>query len=271
MTLDRDLERLGLGEKEATVYLAALELGNAVVRDIAAKAEVSRPTAYIVLESLVKRGLASAVREGEKTYYAAEHPKQLELLLQKQRATLNERETILLDMVPQLTSLYHSADRHPIVKIYTGPEGQLAMDQDGVHNRKRGQMAYSFTALDVLENFKREQVNTYADNRMRSKESLRVIYTHHDGPRANMTDPTRLREAKFIPRDQYPFEGSIVIRPWFGLRIFSHRNEEFVGMAVESVELALTMQSIFQLCWNLLPTEGIIPPPHKKSARAKRR
>jgi len=264
MTLDRDLERLGLSEKEAKIYLAALELGNAVVRDIAAKAEVSRPTAYIVLESLVKRGLASAVREGDNTYYAAEHPKQLELLLQKQRATLNERETILIDMVPQLTSLYHSADRHPIVKIYTGPEGQLAMDQDGARNRKRNQMAYSFTALDLLEDFQRDQIKAYPDSRLKFHESLRVIYTHRDGPRDGLNDPKALREVKYIPRKQYPFEGSIVIRPWFGLRIFSHRNDEFVGITVESQELAKTMQSIFQLCWDLLPDNGLSPLERKK-------
>lgn len=269
MTLDRDLERIGLNEKEAGIYLAALELGNAVVRDIAAKAEVSRPTAYIVLESLVKRGLASAVREGEKTYYAAEHPKQLELLLQKERATLKEREAILFDIVPQLTSLYHSADRHPIVKIYTGPEGQLAMDQDGARNRKRGQTAYSFTALDLLEEFQRDKIDQYPVSRVKFREHLKMIYTHKNGPRSDADDPKALREARFIPKDKYPFEGSIVIRPWFGLRIFSHRNDEFVGITVESRELAKTMQSIFQLCWDLLPEGGITPAPKRSKKRSK--
>lgn len=264
MALDRDLERIGLDEKEAKIYLAALELGNSVVRDIAAKAEISRPTAFIVLESLVKRGLASAVREGEKTYYAAEHPKQLELVLQKERLVLKEREAILFDMVPQLTSLFHSADRHPIVKIYTGPQGQLAMDQDGSRNRKRDQMAYSFTALDLLEEFQKDKYERYPINRVKFREHLRMIYTHKDGPRDIAHNPKALREAKFVPKDKYPFEGSIVIRPWFGLRIFSHRNDEFVGITVESQELAETMQSIFQLCWDLLPEDGILPKKSKK-------
>lgn len=257
LKLSRDLERIGLNEKEARVYLAALELGNAVVRDIAAKAEVNRPTAFIVLESLVKRGLASAVREGENIYYAAEHPKQLELLLQKERARLNENEAIMLDIVPQLSSLYHNADRHPIVKIYSGPAGQTAMNQDGERNRRRGQTAYSFTSLDILEDSQREKLNEYPISRLKHQESLKMIYTHRDGPQPGADNPKELREARFIPREKYPFEGSIVIRPWFGLRIFSHRNDEFIGITVESEELALTMQSIFNLCWDLLPAEGL--------------
>ena len=44
MTLDKELQKIGLSEKEAKVYLAALELGQASVQNIARKAEVNRAT-----------------------------------------------------------------------------------------------------------------------------------------------------------------------------------------------------------------------------------
>lgn len=251
-TIQKDLERIGLTEKEARVYLAALELGSAPVKSVAQKAELSRPATHIILESLTKRGLASAVREGEQTVYSSEHPKQLGLILRKEQARLDEQEAILNDIVPELSGLFHKADTHPIVKIYLGSDGAQAMDEDGLRNRRRGHTAYSFTALDVLEQYKSIPISTYAEKRMIYKEPLKVIYTHEDGPKDYVDDPKLLREARYISHDKYPFEGSIVIRPWFGLRIFSHRKNEFVGITIESKELALTMKSIFMLCWNLL-------------------
>ena len=53
------LQKLGLSDKEASVYLAMLELGPSVVSDIAKKANINRSTVYVVLEFLKKRGIPS--------------------------------------------------------------------------------------------------------------------------------------------------------------------------------------------------------------------
>ena len=55
MELIEVLNKTGLHEKEAKVYLALLELGTADVSDIAAKAGVKRPTSYLVLDELKER------------------------------------------------------------------------------------------------------------------------------------------------------------------------------------------------------------------------
>ena len=60
MAIDRVLIDLGLHETEARFYLAALELGQAPVRDVAAKAGISRTNAYDVFERLLEQRLVSA-------------------------------------------------------------------------------------------------------------------------------------------------------------------------------------------------------------------
>ena len=57
--LIQELGHLGLSEKEAAVYLASLELGPAPVQDISHKAKVNRATTYVMIESLMGRGLIS--------------------------------------------------------------------------------------------------------------------------------------------------------------------------------------------------------------------
>ncbi|MBU2235559.1 helix-turn-helix domain-containing protein, partial [Patescibacteria group bacterium] len=47
MNLETSLIQFGLNSKEASVYLAALELGGSPVLKIAKKAELKRPTVYL--------------------------------------------------------------------------------------------------------------------------------------------------------------------------------------------------------------------------------
>jgi len=53
------LKHIGLSNNEAKVYLAMLELGPSPVLDIAAKAAINRPTTYVQIELLKKKGLVS--------------------------------------------------------------------------------------------------------------------------------------------------------------------------------------------------------------------
>ena len=69
-----ELKKFGLSEKEARVYLAALELGQASVQDIAKKSAVNRATTYLMIESLEKRGLMYKLIKNKKKLFAADTP-----------------------------------------------------------------------------------------------------------------------------------------------------------------------------------------------------
>ena len=55
MEIQDVLKSIGLDDKEARVYMALLELGTATVHPIANKAEIKRPTTYLILEQLLKK------------------------------------------------------------------------------------------------------------------------------------------------------------------------------------------------------------------------
>ena len=82
MNLEKELQEVGLQEKEAKVYIAMLELGRATAQDIAKKADVNRATTYFVMENLMKKGLASAIDEGPRQYFLPEDPSQLEAIFE---------------------------------------------------------------------------------------------------------------------------------------------------------------------------------------------
>jgi len=126
-SVQKQLEELGLSQNEVKAYLAALELGAATAQQIAAKAAVVRPTAYVAIGGLQKRGLMSSHTRGKKQYFQAERPGQLMRLIEEEKKNLAARESKLKSMLPGLEALIAMAGEKPEVKYYEGLEGLEAM------------------------------------------------------------------------------------------------------------------------------------------------
>lgn len=240
------LEKLGLSEKEAKVYLAALELGASSVQKIAQKAKINRATTYVILESLRKKGLTTSYEHGKKTFFTAEPPQRLELLLKKGEDELKEKKNELFDVMPELKAIFNLAENKPRVKFYEGKEGRTAMEKDVLQKAKN---TYTFTALDkYMEAFKdlgEEMVN----ERIKEKVSTHVIYTHRDGLVAGASSKEQLREARFVPHEKFPFKATIGLclennKIWIAV----HR-ESFLGVVVVDADIAYSLKAIWNLGW----------------------
>lgn len=108
----KDLQDLGLSEKEARVYLAALKIGRATADQLAKQAKIVRPTAYVQLENLIRMGLMRTYDEGKKTYFAPESPESLRPLIDKQKGELQIKERALQKLLPDLLEQFKAADGH---------------------------------------------------------------------------------------------------------------------------------------------------------------
>src|ERR1700692_203110 len=100
--LEKYLQEIGLNEKEAAVYLALLSVDSSSVLDLAKKTKIKRPTVYVVLETLSKKGLVSETTVGNKTHYQAEPPERLETFVERQKVVLEEHSKRLIDIIPQI-------------------------------------------------------------------------------------------------------------------------------------------------------------------------
>lgn len=115
MEIQDVLRQIGLEEKEAAVYLALLELGTASVHPIATKAGIKRPTAYLILEELQKKGLTSLVPRAGKTLYTAQSP---EKLVQD----LSKKQEMVKRFLPNLLALYNAKADKPQVQLFEGKQ-----------------------------------------------------------------------------------------------------------------------------------------------------
>lgn len=242
------LEKLGLSEKEAKVYLATLELGSDSVQNIAKKAQVNRATTYVILETLAKKGLSSSYEKGTKTFFTAESPEQLDRLIKKKEEGLVVERSELEKLIPELKAIYNLAGSKPKVKYYEGKEGHETMLHDTLINAKAGDEIYAFTPLDIHYESRPEDRQIQVKNRIEKKIKIKTIYTHKEGPVENAVNKEEFREARFIPSDKFPFQSVISIGPSKIVRIYSYK-EAFSGVTIEDERVFNTMKAIFNLAW----------------------
>lgn len=98
------LSSVGFTEKEAKVYIALLQLGRASSYSISSRSGLKKPTTYVILDELIKKGLATKIPRAKKQQYIATPPEEFfanaeEKLKQAKKAlpeliTMSENEKI---------------------------------------------------------------------------------------------------------------------------------------------------------------------------------
>lgn len=109
------LRGAGFSEKEAKIYLACLQLGQATVSQIAENSKIKRPTAYLVLENLISQGYLNIIPNTNIRQYVAVDPHAI-------LAELSSSAQDFKEMLPYLQHLQNKAAK-PSVMYYNGQEG----------------------------------------------------------------------------------------------------------------------------------------------------
>jgi sugar-specific transcriptional regulator TrmB len=120
-----ELLNLGLSQKEAEVYLATLQLGQATVQNIAKKAEINRTTAYTHIKNLIARGLIGTSEKFGKQYFVAEKPEKLKFLFEQQELEFLRKKETVNRLMPELESIYNIASDRPSTMIYKNSESEI--------------------------------------------------------------------------------------------------------------------------------------------------
>lgn len=112
----RLVQNIGLSDKAAKLYIAALELGESTVQSLALRSGLKRTTIYYILNELLDAGALLETKRNKKVYYMAELPRQL---IKRARERLAETE----DIIETLESRRHSIFKKPRVYFLYGPSG----------------------------------------------------------------------------------------------------------------------------------------------------
>src|SRR3989338_7705518 len=103
------LQKLGLTDSEAKVYLALLKIGEFTSKGaILKEAKIAPSKIYYVLDKLMDKGLISTITKNNVKHFAAAPPARLNDYLEKKKQDFVEEEQTALKLLPKLELLYKS-------------------------------------------------------------------------------------------------------------------------------------------------------------------
>jgi sugar-specific transcriptional regulator TrmB len=239
---EEQLEMLGLKGKEARLYLAALSSLPFTVADISKKSGLKRPTCYLILDELTKRGLISIVPKAKKRLYKAEPP---EALIKQARRSLSYAEKF----VPSLRSLFQDGKDASIVKYYYGQRG-IQNIYESILDSGIKEMRYIGSSGPLVEMAGYDFTKDYALRRAKKgikAFSIRMRETEIDEP-AFASGKEMLREIRFAPADIYiPSTIHLFVDK---VAIISTSKSNF-GIVIENKEFYQTVLGLFKALWSI--------------------
>lgn len=232
------LKHIGLNEKEIQIYLSLLELGTSTVLAIAKRSGIKRPTAYLVLQSLVEKGFASRIIKSKKTFFSAQNPKKL---ITESELRLKE----LQEVVPQLEIMFRRRRERPQIRIFEGKD-ELDRAYDELFIVK-GETLFMGTNELSMQTFPR----SYEKLELMSRSPEFTIKEIIDESEQGLEYANKVRgpyhEVRFIPKKLLPFETDIGI---FGNHtLITSVKKEYFTIDIESKEIARAFRTIFEMIW----------------------
>lgn len=237
----RTLEEIGLTKKESKVYLACLELGVDSVLNIAKKAEVKRPSVYIVLDSLIKKGLVTKIPSKKAVLYSAEDPQKILIGFDQKRQNLK-------DVLPLLRAAHKKDAERPQIRFYEGKDEMKKIYEEDIYLAKEI-LFYGTSIKDFIEQFP----DTFEKGEKlfkKNKTKVREIVS---------SDPFDQRYAKkysnppfwqiiALPEGSNFFSDNII---WRNKVAITSLKKLFM-VVIESEDIANTYRTIFELIWKSL-------------------
>jgi sugar-specific transcriptional regulator TrmB len=248
MQLEQALEQLGLSEKEAKVYLSALELGSANIQMLTDKADIKRSTVNEMIKSLQAKGLILESIKGKRRIFVAAEPERL-------KQSIKEKEQILSQIIPELKSLNNANLVKPKITYYEGKKGlqEIYLIALEAKNKKADWVSPIQSVFETVgENF----LNEYVEKKKKIGYWIRSIHIvrrqvetyKYLNPK---TFKETLRDVRFSP-EEMDIPNTIGI--WDNkVAIISTQKEGF-GLIVESADYVKSMKVFYELLWNVSKT-----------------
>lgn len=240
------LQQLGLEDKEAKVYLAALEYGPTTIIELAAKSGVKRTTIHEFIEAMVEQGFIIATFSGKRKLYNAAPPESLELILQKQTQAIKQ-------LLPDLKFLASKSLQKPKIRYYEGAEGikhlydDLLTTQDQIYYFGSMRDEVNLLGKQFLNNWiKKRKEKGIKVNAIRIKSKEMPIQGWQGGQEY-------LRDLRFFPRDNK--ENFVNINIYDNKVSITSSFKESYGLIIESQELAQSLKFIWQIVWGVSKTK----------------
>jgi len=235
------LKNYWFSEKEAKVYLACLELWNALVSSIARHSWEHRITTYSILKDLNKRWISNEITKNKVKYFSVIDPEQLLDLEEKKVEKLKKA-------MPELLAISNAFGNKPKVYFYEGFEKVSNLFKEIIDewdNLSEPFLTFVGTQ-DIDEKFLDFFQNEFFEYRKTQKNPTKAIITKE---KSKYQDYHKDKHNTLVIDDPiFEMWNEIVIYDK-KMAVLSYKKNEIYGLIVESEVLAKGLKSVFNLIW----------------------
>lgn len=233
----KTLKKFGLSEKESRLYMTGLKHEKFTVSEISQEAGIKRPTCYVILEELRKKGLAFIIPRSKGRYYALEHP----------RVMLNDLENKLHQMekiVPELERMMVEKNKAPELRMFSGVKGMQRIFEEMLETKEK--KIYSIVATaGMLKTLGSEYSHFWVNERAKRKifsESIRVKGEEIEDEQ--YIDTKLFRKIYYLKQN---IELPYTIHMYDDNTAFLSDEKETLGFVIQSKKFQQTIQSLYEL------------------------
>jgi len=252
-TLDKTVKQLGqfgMSDKGAKLYLALLELGPSTVQEVAKHVKMNRSTAHILCEKLRKKGFIGQTRKGSKRLIFAEDKEKFQKIVQDEQFGLDLKKMTLEGLLPALENIQPGDKDSPRVRFYEGEQGFIDICQRSLDKAEKEILFISSMHGFYDVTTAAYDQDHYIPERIKRGLRIKVIAFDDKYTRAfQKNDKEKMRETRLLPPD-FPFRSTMFIYQ-NELSIISSM-APFLGVVIESAELAQFMRQIFNTLWKFV-------------------
>lgn len=243
--LVKELIKIGLKEKHASIYLSLLKLGKTSPNQVSLESNIERTSTYRLLEELNEIGLTDKIIDGSRISYTPIPPDKLKIILK-------EREAILNSILPTLSEIQNTTSPTSQIRFYTNKRAVKEAIMQSAYTKEK--VCRDFASIqNLLELVGLRFCEKYVDRRV--ENGVKLLALRHRVSKKE-TDNTpwylspendrALREVRYLSKE-IDFESYIKI---FGDTILMIPSGiEPVAVSIENKELAHAMKIMFDLVW----------------------
>ena len=257
ISLLKKLEKSGLGDKEALVYLALLELGGAYPSRIAEYTALNRSTVYKILLNLSVRGLVNEIEKKNKLFYQIERPQKLIRYNESKIRIAEESLETVKNILPNIESLFSSLSDRPKITYYEKEEGILQIYEEHISVKKPYEMLAWANAHELINLLPAPFFDHYVKTKEKIGIKTRGILPDTEENRAFNSVRYKGIGEKLIPQLRYVSPehfpktrlGEITIYGDKKVSIVNFERDKMIGTVIEDESIHKIMKMIFELSW----------------------
>ncbi len=237
MDLTKKLIKLGLTEKEASLYLTGLHIGPATILELSKHAQIKRGTVYEIMTPLISLGFFTKTLKNKKILFTPSDPNILKVIH-------NEREELLQSVFPLLRQMTNPLTRKPQVYFYDNIEDIRRVHYTYLDQQKGEIIGIEDEDLAVL--FGTETIDGYIKKRKKMGIKARSImkYSAKEWVERGEED---YRTTKLLPKNK---KFGISIEIYDEAIIITSLKKEILCLAIESKLVADALRTMFDIMWD---------------------